>query len=308
MQDLDLIQVDRGVVLDVARVDSVADGLADGVEGLQQVPDADLIHVHLGLGIGRQPVDEAGRAAEPLLVLLGGRIEQIGRVLELLVFEKLANQLGPWVGGLVLRYLLRRGLRQQHRRLDLHQRRGHDQKIARQVDVELFEHLDIPQILVRDLRQRDVVDIDLLLADQIQQKVQRAGEDLQVDTVISQGTLPSYLLAQDLMGLFGIVFERLEFDILHHGRAGVNVPDVLAHDDGPNAVVVQLLFGQLGLDVVLKSGHGDESLFHDQAPNPMALRASTRVFAATACARAAPSLSIFQTSPTLFSSSARFWR
>ena len=72
-------------------------------------------------------------------------------------------------------------MRQQHLRLDLDQRRRHEDELAAQVDVQLFGLAEIVQVLVGDLRYRDVVDADLLLADQIEQQINRAGVLFQFD-------------------------------------------------------------------------------------------------------------------------------
>ncbi len=37
-----------------------------------------------------------------------------------------------------------------------------------------LDALDVPQVLRRDLRDRDVVDVDVLLANQVEQQVERA--------------------------------------------------------------------------------------------------------------------------------------
>ena len=49
----------------------------------------------------------------------------------------------------------------------------HVDKFGGDVYIQLAELLDIREILGRDLGDRDVVDVDVLLADQIQQQVER---------------------------------------------------------------------------------------------------------------------------------------
>ncbi len=64
--------------------------------------------------------------------------------------------------------------RQQHFRFDVDQRRGHVNEVGRDVHVQLFELVQIFQILARDFGDRDVVDVDFLLLDQIEQQIERA--------------------------------------------------------------------------------------------------------------------------------------
>src|ERR1700728_1284224 len=64
--------------------------------------------------------------------------------------------------------------RQQQLRLDMNQHCGHINKLGRNVHVQLANLLHIRQILRRNLGDRNVVNIDVLLADQVQQQVQRA--------------------------------------------------------------------------------------------------------------------------------------
>jgi len=68
--------------------------------------------------------------------------------------------------------------RQQHARLNLHQHCRHVNKLGGNVHIELANLLHIAQILRRDARNGNVVNINILLADQVQQQVQRPVENL----------------------------------------------------------------------------------------------------------------------------------
>ena len=68
---------------------------------------------------------------------------------------------------------IRRIARQQHLRLDMDQERRHIDELARRIHVRLLQLVAIVQKLRRDHPNRNVVDIDTLLADQVQQQVQR---------------------------------------------------------------------------------------------------------------------------------------
>ena len=71
--------------------------------------------------------------------------------------------------------------RQEHAALDVHQRRGHDEEVARQFKVVLLLCPEDLEVLLRDLLDRDIIDIDLVLADQEKEEVERTLEDIQAD-------------------------------------------------------------------------------------------------------------------------------
>ena len=74
-------------------------------------------------------------------------------------------------------------LRDEALRLNLEQRRGHEQKIARHVEVEVLHARDLSEVLVGDLGDRDGANIDFLPAHQVQQKIERALEACSADFV-----------------------------------------------------------------------------------------------------------------------------
>ncbi len=97
----------------------------------------------------------------------------------LLVLEQAAHQLGARVFGfLALGRLLGR---QQHARLDLDQHRRHQQVLGGELEVGLAHFVDVAQVLPRQPRHRDVEDVEVLLADQVEQQVERAFEGLEED-------------------------------------------------------------------------------------------------------------------------------
>jgi hypothetical protein len=93
-----------------------------------------------------------------------------------LVLEQAAHQIGPRV---VL--VLAAAAREEHLRLDTHQDRGHLEELAGALELEPLGAADRDEELLGDLGDRDVEDVDVLLADQVQQQVERAVEALQVD-------------------------------------------------------------------------------------------------------------------------------
>src|SRR5262249_32034118 len=94
-----------------------------------------------------------------------------------LVLLELLHELAARVFGL-LRLAL--GWWQQQARLDLHERRRHHQILARQVEVQLLEEAKVGEILVCDQRDRNVVNVDLVLLDQVQQEIERPFEDVEL--------------------------------------------------------------------------------------------------------------------------------
>ena len=115
-------------------------------------------------------------------------IKQLRRALELFVLHEAMNQLGARVC-LLFRTRQRIG-RQKHLGLDQDQRRGHVDEIGGDIDIELFELVQIFQILARDLGDGNIVNVHLLLADQIQQQVERAIVGIEMNFVGSGHRYP----------------------------------------------------------------------------------------------------------------------
>lgn len=115
---------------------------------------------------------------DPGAPLLLQALKVLGRLLELLVLDELPYQLRPGVLdlGLILRAPLRRG--KQQAALDVHQLGSHEDELPGDLEVEHLHQVQVSEILVGDLDDRDVPDIHLLLPDQVQEQVQRSFEDL----------------------------------------------------------------------------------------------------------------------------------
>jgi hypothetical protein len=94
------------------------------------------------------------------------RLEHLGSILELLMLEQPVYQLdarvfqllgrASWIGW------------QEHLRLDVDQRRRRENELRRNVNVQLLEHVEVIEVLLGDSSNWDVVDVDLLFADQVQ--------------------------------------------------------------------------------------------------------------------------------------------
>ena len=102
-----------------------------------------------------------------------GRRRQLGPF----VFDQSAHQLRTRVFRLLAFGHLARW--QQHARLDLDQHRRHQKIFGRQFQVAPADLVHVHQVLPRHAGHRNIQDIEVLLADQVQQQIQRAFEGLQ---------------------------------------------------------------------------------------------------------------------------------
>ena len=121
----------------------------------------------------------------------GAALELRALVLELLVLEELLHEAVTRVD-LLLEVDVLGG--KQHLRLDHHQRRGEDQELADVVEVEVLDQLDVAEVLLEHARDRDVVDLDLLLPDEVEEQVHRSGEVLELDAIVHAHFPPSCLI------------------------------------------------------------------------------------------------------------------
>ena len=99
-------------------------------------------------------------------------VEPRGGKFDLFVLHQAAHQVGTRVFGLMAIDAF--AWRQEHARLDLDEHRCHQQIVAGQLQVVSADLFNIVQVLARHVGQRDVQDVEVLLADEVQQQVQRA--------------------------------------------------------------------------------------------------------------------------------------
>ena len=95
--------------------------------------------------------------------------EQIDDFAHLLIFQQPAHEFSAGIFPRVLAV----GPRQQHLRFDSQQAGGHFEVIRRFVE---SERADARQELLGDAGNRDVVNVELFIADERQQQIERAGE------------------------------------------------------------------------------------------------------------------------------------
>ena len=137
-----------------------------------------LVHAHVRKA-RLQALLDVDLRLEEVATILRQLVELGGSEFHLLIFKQAAHQLGARVFSLFAFGHLFRG--QQHARLDLDQHGRHQQVFRSQLQVAGADLIDIAQILARHTRHRDVKDVEVLLANQIQQQVQRAFKGLQKD-------------------------------------------------------------------------------------------------------------------------------
>jgi hypothetical protein len=111
----------------------------------------------------------------PLLVIAQGE----RHLLELTVLEQAPDQLGARVTLLV--FLLERARGEQEAGLDPHQGGRHHQELAGHIEVEKAHRLDGLQVLAGDMRDRDVVDINLIALDEMKKQIERTLEGLELE-------------------------------------------------------------------------------------------------------------------------------
>src|SRR5512141_64893 len=108
------------------------------------------------------------------------------RLLEPLVLDQAPGQLLPHDLGYFL-LLLVPVARQQRLRLDVDEGGGHHQELARDLEVQRLQHVEVGEVLLGDPGDGDVVDVELLLADQVQQDVEGPLEDVETQRDVADG-------------------------------------------------------------------------------------------------------------------------
>ena len=73
---------------------------------------------------------------------------------------------------------------QHHAALDHHERGGHHDELARHVEIELAHEVEVLHVLLGDAPDRDVVDLQLLAADEIQKQIKGPLENFEVHLVV----------------------------------------------------------------------------------------------------------------------------
>src|SRR6266850_924250 len=125
----------------------------------------------------RLTLEGCERVSRPKIDVLPSLVKAakpVGHELELLVLDELPHEVGPRI---LLLGSARGGARQERLRLDVDEGRRHQEVLPRELEVELFHQEEVRVVLPGDLDDRDIVDVDLVDADQVQQEIERSLED-----------------------------------------------------------------------------------------------------------------------------------
>src|SRR6201996_1505274 len=192
----ELAQADRAVLHGEAALDEVdhlADGdgvLVDGVDGavaetlenfLEDADEVDGVGGDFALFVGGlqalifEEVLHAGLGPGGFLDLLL-LVEHLGGGFEALVLEEALDEFAARVFG-VTEVELGGVAWEKHAGLDVDEQRGGVDELAGGVDVGLLQVARVLEELGGDARHRDVVDVDVLLADEVEQEVEGAVVD-----------------------------------------------------------------------------------------------------------------------------------
>jgi len=128
-------------------------------------------------------------ATEQALTVIDEAADDSGGLLDALILDELLDERPAGVMPFVCGgdFLFRAAFdREEHAALDVHERRGHDEEVTRELEIILLLCAQDLEVLLRDLLNRDVVDIDLVLADQEQEQVQRAFEDIEANRQVGR--------------------------------------------------------------------------------------------------------------------------
>ena len=106
------------------------------------------------------------------------------RIFEFFVFDELADQFPAWI--VIFGVLFRRLIhpRQQCPAFQVHQVRGHDDKLGREIDIEQLEGVDVVQILAGDSLDGNRMNVHLVFLNEVKQQVQGAFENFKADFVV----------------------------------------------------------------------------------------------------------------------------
>ena len=152
-------------------------GSENGTKRLQQVEEADFdLSRCLGGGFRARTVRPVNVASQQSALGQGFR-----GLFVALVFKQASHQFGPGIDGFFIRAVALPG--QEHPALDQSQGRGHQEVLARHIDIQILHHLDVGEVLLADLGDGDIDDFDFVLPNQVEQEIQRPLEKRQLDRI-----------------------------------------------------------------------------------------------------------------------------
>ena len=157
--------------------------LDDALERFEEIHDLQVIHLDLGVLI-RQCVhgrlrDARAPAGVSLFPLLAAILQCVRRIAVRLVLEEILDELHARREFVAVRLLTLGGFALgglgvgDEAGLQLQQRRGGHEKLARHLDVHPVDVVEKCDVLVRDLGNGDLGNVDFRLPNEVQQQVQR---------------------------------------------------------------------------------------------------------------------------------------
>ncbi len=176
--------VGDGVILidNIPYFGGFADPIKDFVKSLEKIRDAD------GTKGGRFESLDRNRGAswEDALLLKLALVEFARGILVFFVLNELADQFPSWIGFvlILLGAWWLKIQRKQFAALDVDERCGHDKELPGQFEVEFDGGVDVREKLVGDQFERHIINVDLILANEEKQKIERPLEDFQTNFVI----------------------------------------------------------------------------------------------------------------------------
>ena len=137
----------------------------------------EFLHRYVRQLAGNLPFRRRGICYEDVTLEARQFVDIAGCLLEPLVLLQPPHEFGARIFLVLVVRAFRTG--QQHARLDLGQHRRHQQVFAGELELQLLHHFDVLHVLLRDLRDRDVEDVDVLTPNQVQQEIERTLERLE---------------------------------------------------------------------------------------------------------------------------------
>jgi len=128
--------------------------------------------------------------------------QNLNRIIEDIVYDPFVDEEMAATGG----DLLVHG--QQFPAFDVHQGRGHDEKLAGDFQIEHPHEIDVFDELSGELREVDLVNIHFLLFNEIKEQVERAFEDLEFNFVFAHGGTVSIYPAQRMVDGTSAAWQR----------------------------------------------------------------------------------------------------
>lgn len=178
---LDFIGHSEAVVDDIAEIVGFLEAFEHILKRTNEVEDGNFREG--GRLLGRL-VAGIGLVGETALLIELAKGEEAGGVFEFFVFDELADQFPTRIIilDIVFGRLFAPG--QEGSGFQIHQIGCHDDELGGEVDVQKLEGIDVIEVLLGDFLDRDRMDIQLVFFDQIEQEIQGALENFELDFVI----------------------------------------------------------------------------------------------------------------------------